>query len=603
MKLFLSLIAIIIPLSLVAQDDQKIQLANEYYLNGDFQKAKDVYDDLSNRRENIPTIHNNYFDVLLSLNDFKTADKYLKNALKNYPSNVYYRIDEGILLTATQRQDLADKKYVQLIDEIKENSFLVRTAAQYFISKQLTEYALQTYQQGRKSSNDHQEYALELANTYRILGDKEKMMNEYLVFASLRPQNLRYVKNILQNLLQNEEDMQKFQNSLMDNIQRDPSTDMYADLLIWAFMQQKNFHGAFIQAKAITKRFRENGYRLMDIGMIALDNKSYVEAEEVFEYIIQSMPESQYYLQARRELIKTRQEKVKNVFPVDQTAIRQLTKDYESLIIEVGLNAETIEAFRQKALLHAFYLDEKDSAIAMLNQIIALPRVDLKSKSLSKLDLGDIFLLIDEPWEATLLYSQVEKANKSSDIGYEAKFKNAKLNYYLGNFELAKSHLDILKTATTKEIANDAMALSLLIQNNTVLDTSDFVLKEFADIDLLRFQNKTLEAKDKYLQMLKSYPHHSLTDEIHWQLAHIYLEIGEYENAVLNLDVIESDYKTDIFGDDALFLKGKIFEEYLHDTDTAMELYKSFLITYPGSIYVAEARKRFRTLRGDNVYQ
>ncbi|CAN5374953.1 hypothetical protein BH10BAC4_BH10BAC4_09840 [soil metagenome] len=30
-----------------------------------------------------------------------------------------------------------------------------------------------------------------------------------------------------------------------------------------------------------------------------------------------------------------------------------------------------------------------------------------------------------------------------------------------------------------------------------------------------------------------------------------------------------------------------------------MEIYRTFLDKYPGSVYAAEARKRFRTLRGD----
>ncbi|MCV9388325.1 tetratricopeptide repeat protein [Reichenbachiella ulvae] len=603
MKKFLIYLIAIFPLTLVAQDDQAIQLANEYYINGEFQKAKDIYDDLAKDSRNIPSIHNNYFNVLLSLNEYKDAEKYLNRALKSYPSNVYYRIDEGILMTATNRNSQADRYYQQIIADIKDNGFLVRTAAQYFISKQLTNYALQTYLEGRKESRNDQDYALELANTYRILGEKKKMINEYLVFASLRPQNLRYVKNILQNLLQTEEDMNNFQMTLLDNIQRHPNENMYSDLLIWAFLQQKDFHGAFVQAKAVNKRLNENGYRLFNIGTIAMKNESYDEAEEIFQYIVDKLEDSPYYLRSQRELITARQEKVKSTYPIDITAIRLLTMDYQELIRHAGLNPQTIEAYRQKALLHAFYLDEKDSAISILNQIIELPRINPKIKALSKLDLGDIYLLIDEPWEATLLYSQVEKANKSSTVGYEAKFKNAKLNYYLGNFELAKGHLDVLKTATTKEIANDAMALSLLIQNNTALDTSDFVLKKYAEIDLLLFQNKIDQAKNSYQQMLVDYPHHSLADEIHWQMANIYLEIGEFENAVLQLEVIQSDFEKDIFGDDAMFMKAKIQEEYLMNKEMAMDLYRQFLIDYPGSIYVSEARKRFRSLRGDEIYQ
>ena len=49
--------------------------------------------------------------------------------------------------------------------------------------------------------------------------------------------------------------------------------------------------------------------------------------------------------------------------------------------------------------------------------------------------------LKNEPWEATLLYSQVEKSQKEDQLGQEAKLKNAKLHYYNGDFDLAKDSL------------------------------------------------------------------------------------------------------------------------------------------------------------------
>ncbi|MCK5206680.1 MAG: tetratricopeptide repeat protein, partial [Cyclobacteriaceae bacterium] len=54
-----------------------------------------------------------------------------------------------------------------------------------------------------------------------------------------------------------------------------------------------------------------------------------------------------------------------------------------------------------------------------------------------------------------------------------------------------------------------------------------------------------------------------------------------------------------ILGDDALFLIGTIYEDQLNEKEKAKEIYQSFLTRYPGSNKAAEARKRFRTLRGD----
>ena len=162
--------------------------------------------------------------------------------------------------------------------------------------------------------------------------------------------------------------------------------------------------------------------------------------------------------------------------------------------------------------------------------------------------------------------------------------------------------MDILKLATTREIANDALSLSLLIQNNTVFDTSDFVMKEYASIELLLFQNKKQEALEGLKTMLEKYPDHSLVDEIYWKIANINLELGKFNEALVNLDQLMEKFDRDILGDDAMFLKGKITEQNLKDTSTAQEIYKEFLLKYPGSVFTAEARKRFRMLRGDQVF-
>ncbi|MCK5469919.1 MAG: tetratricopeptide repeat protein, partial [Cyclobacteriaceae bacterium] len=319
----------------------------------------------------------------------------------------------------------------------------------------------------------------------------------------------------------------------------------------------------------------------------------------IFEYIIEEYPGTPNYQIAKRLVISSREEIIKNTFPVEDSNIRILINDYRELIKDVGLNNNTIEALRSEALLFAFYLNEHDSAIMILEKIIKVPRISKSIIDQSKLDLGDIYLLIGEPWESTLLYSQVEKSSKESAIGYEAKLRNAKLSYYRGDFALAQSHLDILKMATTREIANDAMSLSLLIKDNTQLDTGDLAMKKFADIDLLIFQNQKYEALESLQKLIDEFPEHPLVDEILYRQAKLKMEMGDFQEAISLLQNVVDKYGEDILGDDALFLIGTIYEDQLNEKEKAKEIYQSFLTRYPGSNKAAEARKRFRTLRGD----
>lgn len=337
----------------------------------------------------------------------------------------------------------------------------------------------------------------------------------------------------------------------------------------------------------------------MEIGMMSIQNGDYKSAEQIFEYLTKEYTKSPNYPMMRRYLIEAKEEIVKNTYPVDKQNIRTLIGEYQKMFDELGKNFKTLEGLRNMALLYAFYLNEKDTAIAILEQALSIAPNERNFVDRCKLDLGDIYLLKNEPWESALLYAQVEKAEKEQPIGYEAKLKNAKLSYFKGDFALAQEHLDVLKLATSREIANDAMDLSLLIQDNTGLDSTETAMKAYASIELLVFQNQIEEAMNRLNQLQIKYKDHSLADEILWLQANLYLKQNENQKAVDNLEKIVKDYKYDILSDDAHFLMAKILEEKLNQKEKAMELYQEHLKLYPGSIYTAEARKRFRFLRKD----
>jgi tetratricopeptide (TPR) repeat protein len=585
-----------------AQDNEKISLANEYFSQGETEKARTLYEELASDERNISFIHSNYFKLLLDLSEFKQAQRYLDKVIKRHPDNVHYQVDQVVLYERQGKDQQAQKHVNELIDEVKDNQYKLQMTAQQLVKNQMTDEAIHAYQTGRKASNDPYAFALQLANLYNLEQNLDMMIEEYLNFLNKNPSHLSYVQNVMQNLLTEQEDMLAFENLMYDKVQQSPNNRNYVELLIWLHLQQKNFYQAFIQARAVDKRWNLGGRRSMEIGQIALENKDYDMAVRIFEYVVENYREHPNYFFAKKLLVNAREEKIKHTYPVDKSAIKALITEYQQLIDESTQNSPAaMEARRNKALLHAFYLDEKDSAITILNEVIHTPGVSRELVAYCKMDMGDIYLLKGEPWESTLLYAQVEKAENDSPLAYEAKLKNAKLNYFKGDFQLAQEHLDVLKLATTREIANDAMKLSMLIKDNTVLDSTDQAMQAYASIELLLFQNKNQEAMQELEKMLQEYPDHSLTDEIYWLQAKIYMESGNFQQALDKLQRIVENYRYDLLSDDAAFLRADIYERQLGEVEKARELYKNFLMDYPGSIYTAESRKRFRKLRGDFV--
>ncbi|MEM9391647.1 MAG: tetratricopeptide repeat protein [Bacteroidota bacterium] len=585
--------------NLFSQKNSDVQLANEYYSQGDYDKAMVLFDNLAKDFSNIPLIHNNYFFLLLEQGDFKKSEKYIKRLMKRFPSNLYYQLDLGLVKRVAEGDESADAYFSSVIARVSQDIYKTRITADYFVNKQLPNYAVRTFQSGRKVINNPNAYSLEMANIYRILNNKDLMVEEYLKYVSQNPSNLNYVKNTLQNLLAKTEELESLENLLYNKIQEEPNSEIYGELLIWVNLQQKNFYGAFMQARAIDRRLGSEGTRSINIGLIALDNNDYNTSIKIFSYVIRQYPDSYNYLLAKMYLIRSYEKRVRNTYPIDEREIRNLVNDYNIFINELGITRNTLEALRNKALLHAFYLDEKDSAKLILQKIINTPRANDDIKARSKIDLGDIYLLTEEPWESTLLYSQVEKSHKDDELGYEAKLRNAKLSYYKGDFQLSQEHLDILKEATTREIANDAMALSILIKDNIALDSTEAAMRNYAKVELLLYQNKFDQALTEIRSMKEAYNGHSLTDELLWLESDILKKQGSFENAVGLLQQIVDEYDYDILSDDAYFMIGEIYERHLNDNEKAMEIYRDLLTRYPGSVYVAESRKRFRQLRGD----
>ena len=256
---------------------------------------------------------------------------------------------------------------------------------------------------------------------------------------------------------------------------------------------------------------------------------------------------------------------------------------------------------KQLATLRAYYLDKPTEAITLLSEAIADVSADATQKADYKLLLGDIYLLSGEIWEASLLYSQVEKSFKFESIGNEAKFRNAKLSYYAGDFLWAKSQLDVLKGSTTKLIANDALDLSLIITDAIGVDTNEAPLKMFSSADLLILQHHYKQAVQRMDSINLLFNSHTLGDDINFKKATVFEQLGKWTEAEEMYKAILEFYPEDLYGDDALFKLAELYDFKIKDSGKAQKMYEDMLLLYPASIYAVECRKRFRQLRGDAI--
>jgi len=577
------------------------RLAIQYFEQKEYEKANVYLEDLFDK--NPDNWFNYYYKGLLAVKDYNKAEKITKKNLKQNKQSAHLYVYLGRIYKLQNDEKKEKEAYQKAIKEVLPIQSYVQVLANTFIEDGLYDYALQAYD---KAKTKDYPYFYERADVFKLKNDPKSMINEYLDALEFRESDIAMVQTNLQNSLGYDDDEGGIKNPLLKQelqkrIQKSPDKIVLSEFLIFIQKQQKDFDGAFVQSRALDKRLKEEGQRIFDLAKICISNQEWETARRCYEYIIEKGPNNLYYDAASVDILNVEYLAVTHKPQPNPEELMQLEQRLNKAKEKYGNSSLKPLIVKNLSMLQAYYLNKADEAIALLNDLIEQGGIEPTAKAEYKIILADIYLLRGSIWDASLLYSQVEKDFKYEPIGHEAKFKNAKLSFYAGDFKWAKTQADVLKGATTKLIANDALDLSLIITDAIGVDTNDLPLKLFASAELMILQHKYTEAMARMDSVNTLFSSNTLGDDIYFKKAQVYYTLGKYaETETMYKNIIEF-YPNDLYGDDAQFKLAELYERNLSDREKAKQSYQDLLVKYPGSIYVVEARKRFRQLRGDNL--
>lgn len=576
------------------------QLAAQYFNNKEYDKAADLYEKLLRKNSSSMYYYDNYFTCLLELAKFKDAEKFLEKRIKREPENLFYQVDLGHVYFLAGNKKEAEKLFAALVNKAKHNVYVAEQLANAFNKRKYYDWGIETYKQTRNRQSDITLFAMEMAELYMIKGETGMMVAEFLNLADQKPWFEPQVKARLQTVLQKDEELQMLKIELIKRLQTSPTSEAISSLLIWTFIQLKDWQGAVMQLKALDKRLKEDGRRLMEFATICIQNNELVTARECYLYVQSLGKDKSYYYDARSGLLNTSMLVVRRKAIVDALELKQLENDFTVYIDDVGFNRFSAPAIKQLSELYLYYAGKQKEGIDLLLKLTEMPGLTPSFKAVCKLDLGDAYLVTGELWDADLMYKQVELDFKEDALGQEAKFRYARLCYYRGEFDWAQSQLDVLKQATTQLISNNAIELSLLILENTGLDSTEEALQLYAKAELLLFQKKYSEAAAALENLVLLFPGHSLQDDIYYSKARIMEGIGNYTEAEKYYTKVFTEFSFDILADNALWNLAQLYENVLKKPDKAKELYEKIMFQHTGSLYAPDARLRYRILRGDS---
>lgn len=573
------------------------QLAAQFFSNAEYDKAADLYEKLLNKNINSFYFYDNLLQSLIKLKRLDDAESLCKKMFRK-TNSPYFSVDIGFINTLNNKPEKATKQFDEVIKKLIPNQDKIQETANAFEKRNEIDYAIKTYTNGRKLLGYNAVFNNELAALYAKTKQMQLMIDEYLSSVEQNPVNGEEIQGLLQNNIQLPTDFELLKNALIKKIKANTQTDAFYEMLIWFYVQRKDFDNALIQAKAMDKRLKEEGRKMMDLGYLAISNEKYDAAIKLFNEVVLLGNNKAYYLAAKLGVLEASNKKLLSNANLSLLDLQNLEKTYLAFLTENGKTYYTAPSMRDLAKLYAFYLNDVDKAINCLNEILTLPGLETYFTAECKLELGDLYVIKGQQWDAMLLYGQVDKDFLEHPLGQEAKLRNAKLSFYLGEFEWAKAQLDILKTATTQLIANNALELSLLIQDNTV-DSNEDALKLFARADLSYQQNKFTEAFQTLDSIILLFPKHALTDDIAFKKGQIYAKQKKYEEAIKQYQIVINEYGSDILGDNALLNLALIYDKNLNNPAEAKKQYEKFIETFGSSIFINEVRKRYRQLRGD----
>lgn len=622
MKRFLLAILFVFSfVALFAQQSDDEKLALQYYKDKEFDKAIELFEKIQNKNPNTYTYYY-YYASLMELERYSDLEKLTKKQIKNFPNVQRYKVDQGYAYERSGNGQKAEKIYQDLIKDLPAKEFSVQELYSAFYSRAKYDYAIEAILKGRRLLNNDQLLSKEIVTMYQHLNQTDKIIEEVLSLVKGEDDTyMEQAKNAIQNLLLDDEDNQKYntvKTTMQKYSQKNPSNINYMMLLYWVNQLHKEYGEALVLAKAIDKRQKIEGIHTYELATVAADNHDFATAIEALEYIIGRGDGVNNYVQAQMKILDVRYQQMVESSPIKMVDAINLERDFKRVLDENGLHSGTSDWIRKYAHLLAFYVNKPEEAVMVLTQAMNNATRDAKEKNQYKIDLADVQLYMGDVWDASLNYSQVDKELPNDEIGNEAKFKNAKLSFYIGEFDWAKSQLDVLSAATTKLIANDAIYFSFLISDNQEEEEEEeddedttyllfqktslnLPLQKYAKADFLIFQNKDDEALVMLDSVITVSPIGSLVDDALYQKALILTKRKDYLGAEALYKNIVENHSTELLADDAVFRLAELYEYYIKDISKAMEYYQKILREYSGSLYVVEARKHFRALRGDAV--
>jgi len=592
MRFFILIIAVF--LCSIAVDAQSLQLAENFFAKGEYEKALSYYQKTLQQQNNDIRAFQGVISSLQQLERFDEAEEMLVQQLERFPKNLTLLIDIGHNFALQRNEAKAEQYYQKALTFLEEDPKQAFSIGLKFENYNLLDNAAAAY----KKANQLMPNAgleLKLARLYGEQGELQQMFESYLDLVMKDQKYFPYANREFGEFITEDASAEPnilLRTTLLKRLQTNPNP-FYNEMLSWLYIQQKEYNKALIQEKAIYRRSAiPNLSRIMNLAYAAKNAEDLEAAKTVTDFIIEEAPAS-LKLNAKQLKISLQ------IATATPSQYPEIEDDFRHVVEEYANSVETIPLQIDFGLFLAFKSDKVAEAENLLKTLLNMS-VNAYEIARIKMAIADVLVLQQKFNEALITYTQVQKMVNNDKIAQDAQFKVAKTSYYKGDFEWAQTQLDVLKKSTSQLIANDAMELSLMIKDNS-LDSNQVALKKYAHADLLAYQGKNKQAIAELTQLLQAHKGEKIEDEALFKQAQLYELEEQYLLAEENYLAILDNYSQDLLADNAAWNLAQMYNNKLKLPEKARQYYEMILFNFEDSIYFTESRKKYRLLRGDDI--
>jgi len=566
-------------------------LAEGYYRNGSYQKAEKLYQKLLSKSPYNTTYLARLSHCYQQQQKFEEAEKLLSIKLKNKPNISVINVFLGYNYEAQRNMPDATKYYDKAIASITKKSNYGSIIATQFRKLNKLDYAIKAYEKIMETKNNSN-FGTQIAQIYGEKGDFEAMFNQFVEVLDNDETRLQNIKRSAATYVNDDSENENnilLKKALLRKSASKPK-NVWNNMLSWLFTKQRQYGKAFIQEKALFARNSDDISGIGKLGDVAFDNKDYETARSCFDFIIENSDFEEDKFNAI----------YMNLLIAIETKEENIDDKFQKVFETNGINKNTLSIQLAYAKYLTFQENNPEKAYSVLENALQFANNNFL-RSRVKLRMGEVLVYQEKFNKALINFSQVQTKLKNHAIGQEARYKVAQTSYFKNDFKWAKAQLKVLKGSTTQLIANDAAQLFLTISDNEPQDSIPTGLSKYAKADLLHLQNKKEEAITVLDEIITEYAGQSIEDEALYRQAQIYAEEGNFTKAIENYDKIIAIDSQGIFVDDVYYNLAEIYKDNLEDNQKASEYYQKIIFDFPSSIYLVDARKKYRKLRGDTI--